>query len=90
MILTGVISETTRFTGIYVSRRDACKDVLGNPSKMNEAIGESEGEAGPESESEDLGDIQSFACSSDKISCRIILSGTRDPDFMCDSASRPG
>ena len=57
---------------------------------MNEAVGEEEGRAGAASAREVLGGIQDFDFSSDRMRRRIMSSGTREPDCMCDSASWPG
>lgn len=57
---------------------------------MNEAVGAEEGRAGAASAREVLGGIQDLDLSSERMSRRIISSGTREPDCMWDSASRPG
>lgn len=57
---------------------------------MNEAVGEEEGRVGAASAREVLGGIQDFDFSSERMRRRIMSSGTREPDCMCDSASWPG
>ena len=89
MILTGVMSDTTRFMGIKESSFEACGEVRGKPSRMNEALGEEEGRAGTASVRDVVDGIQDLDFSSERMRRRIMSSGTREPDCMWDSASWP-
>lgn len=64
------------------SRREACSEVRGKPSRMKEADGEEDGRAGAASVMEVLVGTQDLALSSPRMSWRIMSSGTREPDFM--------
>ena len=88
-MLTGVISDTTRFMGINESSFDAWGEVRGKPSRMNDASGEDEGEAGAASAREVLDGTQDLDFSSERMRRRIMSSGTKEPDCMWDSASWP-
>lgn len=68
---------------------DAWGEVRGKPSRMKDASGEDEGEAGPASAREVLGGTHDLAFSSERMRRRIMSSGTREPDCMWDSASWP-
>ena len=89
MILTGVISDTTRFIGIRESSFDAWGEVRGKPSRLNEAVGEGEGRAGAASGWDVVDGIQDLDFNSERMRRRIMSSGTREPDCMWDSASWP-
>ena len=64
-------------------------EVRGKPSRMNDAEGASEGRVCEASEREVLEGTQDLALSSVRMRRRIMSSGTREPAFMWDSASRP-
>lgn len=90
MMSTGVSSETTRLMGIRASSREAWIAVRGNPSRMKDAEGEVDG-------GERLWEVVDVLCGSQfldwslaRMRRKIISSGTRFPDFMVPSASRPG
>ena len=61
----------------------------GKPSRMNDADGASEGRVCAASDREVLEGTQDLALSSVRMRRRIMSSGTREPAFMWDSASRP-
>lgn len=84
------MSDTTRLMGTRASRRAACVAVRGKPSRMNEAEGAGDGEGvGGEGVSEVCVGSQFFDFSSARMSRSMVSSGTRFPDFMALSASRP-
>ena len=56
---------------------------------MNEAEGRLEGFEGAASEREEVDGSQDLDFNSVRMRRRIISSGTREPEAMCDSASRP-
>lgn len=87
MMFTGVIRETTKLMGTRESRRAAWPAVRGKPSRMNDA--EAELERGEGEDGVAIGS-QSLAVSSDTIRRSIVSSGTRLPERIAPSASRPG
>ena len=79
----GVRSWTTKLTGIRASRLAAWAAVRGNPSRINEAVGEIDRdlEEGFKSQPLDL--------NSEQMRSRIVESGTRFPDWIAVSTLRP-
>lgn len=75
--------------GISESSFDAWGEVRGKPSRMKDASGEDEGEAGAASAREVLDGTHDLAFSSERMRRRIMSSGTREPDCMWESASWP-
>lgn len=67
----------------------AWTEVRGKPSRINDAEGASEGRVCETSEREVLEGTQDLALSSVRMRRRIMSSGTREPAFIWDSASRP-
>ena len=67
----------------------AWTEVRGKPSRINDAEGASEGRVRAASEREVLEGTQDLALSSVRMRRRIMSSGTREPAFIWDSASRP-
>lgn len=86
MIFTGVIRETTKLMGTRESRLAAWPAVRGKPSRMNDA--EAELERGGCEDEVTVGS-QSLAVSSETTRRSIVSSGTRLPELMAPSASRP-
>ena len=74
--------------GMRASSFRAWTEVRGKPSRINDAEGASEGRDCTVSEREVLEGTQDLALSSVRIRRRIMSSGTREPAFMWDSASR--
>lgn len=86
MMFTGVMRETTKLIGTRESRRTAWPAVRGKPSRMNDA--EAELERG-EGEDEVAIGSHSLVVSSETIRRSIVSSGTRLPERIAPSASRP-
>ena len=68
--------------GIRESSFEACGEVRGKPSRMNEAEGEEEGRAGAASVRDVVDGIQDLDFNSERMRRRIVSSGTREPDCM--------
>jgi hypothetical protein len=102
MMSIGVTRCRTRFMGRRRERELACFAVRGKPSRINEELGSFDGSIAEEAEplSADNVDMvfvsgvevdnQFLEVSSLRINSRMSGSGTRDPEFMNDSACMPG
>lgn len=79
----GVRSWTTKLTGTRASRLVAWAAVRGNPSRINEAVGDTDGGFDP------LVRSQPLDLNSKDMRSRIVESGTRFPDWIAVSTLRP-
>ena len=82
MMLAGVNRDTTKLIGISESSFDACGEVRGKPSRMNEASGEEDGIVGAVSAREVVDGTQDLDFNSERINLKIMSSGTREPDCI--------